>query len=82
MVERGLRCARCGYSRNWAAMAWHHMDPAMKRFDLDLRAFSNRSESELRLEVAGCELLCANWHAEVPNPWSAMSPMTECHVLP
>ena len=72
MIERGMRCARCGYSRNWAAMVWHHVDPATKRFDLDLRAFSNRSVAELRIEIARCELLCANCHAEEHNPAAAL----------
>ena len=74
MKERGMRCERCGYSRNWAAMAWHHIDPTMKRFDLDLRAFSNRSELDLGAEIARCQLLCANCHAETHNP-GAMLPM-------
>ena len=72
MVERGSRCARCSYRRNSAARTWHHRSPADEGFDLDLRAFSNRSQVELEAEAAKCDLLCANCHAEVHHPGSAL----------
>ncbi len=59
---------RCGYSRNLAALAWHHLDPRDKRFNLDLRVMSNRSQAEITLEVRKCILLCANCHAETHFP--------------
>jgi hypothetical protein len=68
MSARGLRCERCGYNKNYAALAWHHLDPREKTHELDLRAMSNRSLSTLRDEVAKCQLLCANCHAEVHHP--------------
>jgi hypothetical protein len=74
MVERGSRCCRCSYSRNSAALTWHHRVPADKKFDLDLRAFSKRSLAELAAEAAKCDLLCANCHAEVHHPDSALAP--------
>lgn len=51
-----------------AALTWHHLDPADKRFNLDVRALSNRSQSEIDAEVQKCVLLCANCHAEVHFP--------------
>jgi hypothetical protein len=60
----GGRCARCGYDRNLAALAWHHLDPRMKSFELDLRTLSNRSFEAIDREVRKCILLCANCHAE------------------
>lgn len=68
VVAAGGRCSRCGYRRNLAALTWHHLDPADKRFSLDMRAFSNRSSAQIDLEVAKCVLLCANCHAEVHFP--------------
>ena len=68
MVERGSRCERCGYDQNDAALTWHHQEPAIKAFDLDLRAFSNHSMTALRREAAKCLLLCANCHAEEHHP--------------
>jgi hypothetical protein len=74
MAGRGTQCARCSYGRNSAALTWHHRVPEDERFDLDLRAFSNRSMAELEAEAAKCDLLCANCHAEVHHPDSALTP--------
>lgn len=68
IAEAGGRCTRCGYSRNLAALTWHHADPAKKSFNLDMRALSNRSDGEVRTEPAKCVLLCANCHAEEHFP--------------
>lgn len=68
MLARGLRCESCGYDRNHAALAFHHVDPQDKRFELELRSLSNRRMSSLRLEAAKCVVLCANCHAEVHHP--------------
>jgi len=68
IAEAGGRCTRCGYSRNLAALTWHHTDPAEKSFNLDMRALSNRSDGEVRTELAKCVLLCANCHAEEHFP--------------
>ena len=68
VAERGGRCERCGYRKNYAALAWHHLDPSQKSFELDLRAMSNRSDQALQREAAKCRLLCANCHAETHHP--------------
>jgi len=68
VAERGGRCERCGYRKNYAALAWHHLDPSQKSFELDLRAMSNRSNAVLREEAVKCRLLCANCHAETHHP--------------
>jgi len=49
-------------------MTWHHLLPAEKPFELDMRSLSNRSESSIEQEVAKCVLLCANCHAEAHFP--------------
>ena len=64
----GGRCTRCGYDRNLAALVWHHLEPADKKFSLDLRALSNRSLDEVLREAAKCTVLCANCHAETHFP--------------
>jgi len=66
--EKGGRCERCGYSRNEAALAFHHLDPAMKSFPVDLRSCSNTSWTALTSEAEKCLLLCLNCHAEIHNP--------------
>ena len=68
VVAAGNGCTRCGYQRNLAALTWHHLDPSEKRFNLDVRALSNRSQLEIDAEVRKCVLLCANCHAEVHFP--------------
>ena len=68
VAEQGGRCERCGYRKNYAALAWHHADPNQKSFELDLRAMSNRSDEVLTAEAAKCRLLCANCHAEIHHP--------------
>ncbi len=66
--EKGGSCERCGYSRNDAALAFHHRDPATKSFGIDLRKCSNTSWATLVAEARKCLLLCLNCHAEIHNP--------------
>jgi transposase-like protein len=61
--EAGGACQICGYARCIAALAFHHVVPAEKRFALSLR--SARSLDSLRAEAKKCALLCANCHCEV-----------------
>ena len=62
--EAGGRCSRCGYDGCVAALAFHHLIPAEKRFALSQRGVG-RSLVKARAEAAKCVLLCANCHAEV-----------------
>jgi hypothetical protein len=68
IAEAGGCCTQCGYRRNVAALTWHHNNPALKAFNLDVRSMSNRSQTEVRMEIAKCVLLCANCHAETHFP--------------
>jgi len=64
----GMKCERCGYDKNFAAMEFHHDDPTKKLFSLDLRSLSNRRWEVILEEVKKCRLLCSNCHAEEHNP--------------
>lgn len=64
VAEAGGRCQLCGYDRCVAALHFHHIDPARKRFHVALRGAA-RSLERVRAEVRKCVLLCANCHAEV-----------------
>ncbi len=66
--DKGGRCERCGYGRNGAALAFHHLDPATKSFGIDLRVCSNTTWETLVSEARKCLLLCLNFHAEIHNP--------------
>jgi hypothetical protein len=61
-------CDLCGYRRNQAALAFHHLEPATKSFQIDLRNCSNTSMKMLLIEAEKCQLLCLNCHAEIHNP--------------
>lgn len=64
--EKGGKCERCGYNKNYSALHFHHILP--KSFNLDSRNIGNRSLISLRKELEKCILLCANCHAEEHNP--------------
>jgi hypothetical protein len=69
LIDRmGGCCTQCGYSRNFAALEFHHRDAYVKSFALDLRSLSNRRWRAVLQEATKCVLLCSNCHAEVHNP--------------
>jgi len=66
--ELGGKCSSCGYKKNYSALCFHHRDPSLKRFPLDLRNCSNRSLKSLKKELKKTLLLCHNCHSELHNP--------------
>src|SRR4051794_29217743 len=58
VAEAGGACRLCGYDRCLAALHFHHVDPATKRFGLGGRGLARRIE-DLRAEAAKCVLLCS-----------------------
>jgi hypothetical protein len=68
----GDRCGECGYARNYAALEFHHVDPAQKLFQLDMRSLANLQWKLISAEAIKCRLLCANCHAELHNPDSQL----------
>jgi hypothetical protein len=62
--EAGGCCRVCGYSRCVAALQFHHLDPAEKRFGIASDGFT-RSIDTAREEARKCTLVCANCHAEI-----------------
>jgi hypothetical protein len=64
----GGKCSNCGYDKNIAVLCFHHRDPSLKKFSLDMRALANRKSEEIIAEVSKCELLCHNCHTELHNP--------------
>jgi len=62
--EAGGRCAICGYCRCVQALHFHHLDSAVKAFQLGFQGHA-RSLERSRAEAQKCALLCANCHAEV-----------------
>lgn len=63
---KGGECSLCGYSKNFAALHFHHKDPEHNLFDwnkLRLHAWST-----VVAELDKCILLCSNCHAELHYP--------------
>ena len=68
ILLNGGECMNCGYSKNSAALQFHHRNPSDKSFCLDMRRCSNNKMSRLISESKKCDLLCANCHAELHSP--------------
>jgi hypothetical protein len=66
--EKGGACSVCGYSKNMAALCFHHVDPSIKEMKLDSRSLANTSLQNLREEIDKCILLCNNCHMELHYP--------------
>lgn len=62
----GGKCTICDYSKNFAALAFHHLRD--KEFGLDLRSLSNRTWDSILAEAKKCQLVCSNCHLEIHNP--------------
>ncbi|MEL6393521.1 MAG: hypothetical protein AAFR97_12275, partial [Bacteroidota bacterium] len=65
---KGGGCSNCGYSKNFSALEFHHLDSRQKKFKLDMRRLSNSSWDRILVEASKCVLLCANCHAETHHP--------------
>lgn len=63
----GGKCVKCGYSKNYAALNFHHKDPLLKEYKMDSRTVAGTNWETILLEASKCELLCSNCHAEHHN---------------
>jgi predicted HNH restriction endonuclease len=63
--QAGGQCIGCGFTPidapEYAAMDFHHRDPATKLFTLNSSAMS-RNRDAIDAEVAKCDLICSNCH--------------------
>jgi hypothetical protein len=58
----GGKCSKCGYNKTNRALIFHHNDPTKKQFDIS--RWGVVGWERLKNELAKCELLCLNCHAE------------------
>jgi hypothetical protein len=87
-IERKIRliqfaggaCVRCGYSKNLAALEFHHIDPEQKKFKLDTNHLANRTWESVLMEFEKTELLCSNCHSELHCPDMEMEILLEKYV--
>ena len=69
----GNKCNKCGYSNNYGALQFHHINPIQKSGRLDMRRLSNSTWEYCESEAKKCELLCSNCHAEHHYPHLTIS---------
>ena len=63
VTEAGGCCAVCGYDRCIINLAFHHVNPAEKSFDLSMK--TTKAIAAYREEMKKCVLVCANCHGEI-----------------
>jgi hypothetical protein len=56
-------CVRCGYKKCARALHYHHIDPTTKEFGIG--NCGSAGNARIEKELAKCQLLCANCHAEI-----------------
>lgn len=62
-----LSCSKCGYSDNYSALDYHHVDPATK--EIGIGYIINRIPTDtLIAELDKCICLCSNCHREYHHP--------------
>lgn len=66
--EKGGKCSICNYSKNLAALEFHHINPEIKSMNLDARHIRGRKIEVLENELEKCLLICSNCHRELHNP--------------
>lgn len=60
MVEyKGGKCICCGFDKHYSALDFHHLDPAIKEFNLTRNSIG---WDKLKPELDKCVLLCSNCH--------------------
>jgi transposase len=66
VAEAGGACCICGFDRNMRALHFHHVEPSLKRHEINAKGVAIALE-KLRVEAQKCVLLCSNCHAEVED---------------
>jgi transposase len=70
--EAGGCCCICGYRRNMRALHFHHVEPSLKRHEINAKGVAIALDRS-RGEAQKCVLLCSNCHAEVEDGFAAIS---------
>ena len=59
-------CSICGYNKCNRALEWHHVEPKLKKFNINLSNLTRNPDS-LITEIHKCILLCPNCHRELED---------------
>lgn len=57
-------CLLCGYDRCFAALDFHHRDPAEKEHNIATMLLGSPAKGKLEKELKKCVVLCATCHRE------------------
>jgi hypothetical protein len=57
-------CVRCGYNKCAPALSFHHINSAEKEISIATAIHKCYSRDRLLAEIAKCEIICNNCHAE------------------
>jgi hypothetical protein len=60
-LKASLSCSRCGFSGKPECLDFHHRDPEAKEFTVSAKSRIAKMET-LLVEIAKCDVLCANCH--------------------
>ena len=75
-----IKCQVCGYNDCWAAIEFHHRNPAEKEYTIGrlmLNAFNAKNQSILTAELDKCDILCCRCHRELH--WYEKHPEEVCN---
>jgi hypothetical protein len=61
LATQKFACIKCGES-NAACLDFHHRDPKEKDFQIGYAVCTERKRQRVLMEIAKCEVLCANCH--------------------
>lgn len=63
----GTSCSICGYSKNYAALDFHHINIKEKEFSPAQLINTSYDLDQIFQELDKCQLVCANCHREIHN---------------
>lgn len=77
VLIKGGKCSMCGYSKNLAALVFHHRDPQDKLFEINANSFVNKKWTDVWKESDKCDLVCHNCHMEIHHPTKELQILLE-----
>ena len=64
----GTSCTICGYSKNYAALEFHHVNMNEKEYSPAELIHNSYDLDAIFKELDKCQLVCANCHREIHHP--------------
>lgn len=61
----GGKCQKCGYSKTYNALDFHHIDKSEKKYTISNLLRNPKNLSTIIEEIKKCVLLCKNCHCEL-----------------